>query len=447
MQLPEQLFIFNINKNFNISDLNRYLKSFQYENNKNFLILFDFDHYTSIDVQFIVNIINPFLKFKNSSNGLLIGLDIDNKNLNANDWHEIDKINHLMNSAKTKLYFIENGLFDYYETRNAYYKLEKIMQSIDTNGYSPLEKLMAYYLHVTKYKEKFENDSSQRVYSRAFCGVLNSGYIMCAGYASMLEKLCNFENNPNLKCIKNFCYYKNKFHVNNFVYINDEKYGVKGIYQMDPTFDSHFATLGFFMSTFKNASSRTKNFNSFFYTDNEYDLYPQDKKIQVLKSFLPNEENKTLNTNNQEFMNFFIKKTSKEYKEKCSDIISKNVTQIEKDNLLKKLKSKYENLNNMFRTIDETTELEYYRDKLKTIANSSAVLKYGAICNALRVVVTPKADTNVLNNEYFAILAKSINMANPELVGLENCFYEKYKESEDLNKRLEAKHADDENIN
>ena len=116
--------------------------------------------------------------------------------------------------------------------------IDDIVNKIRQYELSPLEQVMLAYDLVRDriYKAEQENDSS--TLSRDITSVLLGDKIVCVGFANIFDKvLSNLGFKTMMYSIKNLDENKNG-HRRNIVYINDEKYKVKGVYYFDTTWDS-----------------------------------------------------------------------------------------------------------------------------------------------------------------------------------------------------------------
>ena len=125
-------------------------------------------------------------------------------------------------------------------------KLEKLIAPIREANLSPLEKYLAIYDIVKSFKPYKENNTDKRQ-SRDLRYILkdDNEYIVCVGFARLLLELLTRAGIP--------CKYihvdvdssrevdqtiNHAGHARNLVKIDDDKYGVHGIYLSDSTFDS-----------------------------------------------------------------------------------------------------------------------------------------------------------------------------------------------------------------
>lgn len=123
--------------------------------------------------------------------------------------------------------------------------LNMIANEVKAQSLSPLEKYMYLYNIVKLYKEYQECDKIEniedRFLSRNSHFTLFNDYMVCVGYATLLEELVSRLNDPNLKCTTFGCEVIEKGesfgHCRCVVKIEDDKYNVDGIYISDPTWD------------------------------------------------------------------------------------------------------------------------------------------------------------------------------------------------------------------
>ena len=170
-----------------------------------------------IDADYLeFEIVDKLQKLK--SNG---DIKIDIKGIEYDEQHDIDSIVKVQRQAKN---FIKN---------------------VRELKLSPLEKFLLIYNFVGTRIYKKEKDGEAVAKSRAVYSVLEGDDIVCAGYANLMIYLCNQSGIENLKVVSHFIdtfdpktKQKHSGHENNFVYIDDEKYGIKGWYFIDACWDS-----------------------------------------------------------------------------------------------------------------------------------------------------------------------------------------------------------------
>ncbi len=128
--------------------------------------------------------------------------------------------------------------------------LDLIVRDIKSKDYSPFEKYIAAYNIVKKFKNYLENknDKSEARYIRK---LLNNDYMVCVGYAKLLEELLrrleiktyDYSVSTDLSYDEGFSVEEKpvKFgaHARVIVKIDDPKYGINGFYVADPTWDNN----------------------------------------------------------------------------------------------------------------------------------------------------------------------------------------------------------------
>ncbi len=118
-------------------------------------------------------------------------------------------------------------------------KLDKIVGFIQNKNFSKFESFVLAYHFASNREYKFAPKGEKFQVCRSFVDVLNRGYCVCVGYASVLKRLCD---KLGIESAVQGCLAKNKFgeiinHANNLVYLKDDKYQIDGIYYCDPRMD------------------------------------------------------------------------------------------------------------------------------------------------------------------------------------------------------------------
>lgn len=121
--------------------------------------------------------------------------------------------------------------------------LDTIVEEVKAKDLSPLEEYM-YLYNVTKlfkeYKEVPENLPT--AHSRQSEFTLFNEYMVCVGYAELLEKLVSRLGNSDISTVTYNCIVQAKEgpvgHTRCITMLKDEKYRVKGTYISDPTWDA-----------------------------------------------------------------------------------------------------------------------------------------------------------------------------------------------------------------
>lgn len=115
--------------------------------------------------------------------------------------------------------------------------IDAVVNKIMKLNLSPFE--TAVYIHdfcSSFYYNSYDLDLG----SRTLADVVNSGNIVCVGYASMFKAIVDKLNIPEIKAGLNFANSVDNAggHANNLVYIKDEKYGIDGYYMEDSCWDN-----------------------------------------------------------------------------------------------------------------------------------------------------------------------------------------------------------------
>ncbi len=157
---------------------------------------------------------------------------------NVND----EQISILKNiSNKDKIYVQDNNWFGGIWKLNDYLRAEDILDEVATKikHLSPFEKFICAYHFATNREYKFAPKGSSFQECRSYVDVLNKGYCVCVGYATILKRLAE---KLGLQCAVQGCLAKDKDgkktnHANCLVFLNDKKYKINGLYYSDPRMD------------------------------------------------------------------------------------------------------------------------------------------------------------------------------------------------------------------
>jgi len=117
-------------------------------------------------------------------------------------------------------------------------KLDVIVENIKQMDLSPLEKVLFAYNLVANLKTYKDSKRSSSNASRSIYAILDNDECVCLGFAQLLEAIINRLDDKSLKAYTNFLRTSKGAHANNFIYVNDEKYGVDGYYVFDSTGDN-----------------------------------------------------------------------------------------------------------------------------------------------------------------------------------------------------------------
>lgn len=120
--------------------------------------------------------------------------------------------------------------------------MDNIINEVNSFALSPLEKYMYLYNIVKMYKEYKEIEDKQNPQlSRYSEYTLFNDYMVCVGYATLLEELVDRLKDKNVICTTYGCNIlendQSYGHCRCLTKIKDEKYSIDGIYISDPTWD------------------------------------------------------------------------------------------------------------------------------------------------------------------------------------------------------------------
>ena len=119
--------------------------------------------------------------------------------------------------------------------------LDLIINEVREQDLSSLEQYMYLYNTVKLFKEYKESNENKQL-SRVSEYILDNDYMVCVGYASLLNELVERLDNPNIRTTTFSLDVgdkgeKKSGHKRVLVNIKDDKYNVDGIYISDPTWD------------------------------------------------------------------------------------------------------------------------------------------------------------------------------------------------------------------
>ena len=168
----------------------------------------------------------------------------------------VDKRNIFQKLFKTNYnnldLIIKNDLYEYpyQQYLDEEKKLDGMIEPIKKANLSPLEKYIAVYNIVKNFKPYKENTENPE-YSRYLRYILDNDYMVCAGYANLLEVLLDKVGiNTQHLSVSVDTSYKKGFtleekpveyggHARVIVNLDDDKYNIHGLYMSDPTWDNN----------------------------------------------------------------------------------------------------------------------------------------------------------------------------------------------------------------
>lgn len=178
------------------------------------------------------------------NNSYQITFEVDNRSL-------LKESKALSNIPSNVTLFIKSDLntYDISTFTEEESKLDKLVAPIIEANLTPLERYLAVYDIVKKFKKYKENPNNTND-SRYLKYILDNEYIVCVGFSKLLTDLLRRVNIPvsDLSVGVDTSYDKNKKmddtplkitgHARNLIKIDDDKYNIHGIYIADSTWDN-----------------------------------------------------------------------------------------------------------------------------------------------------------------------------------------------------------------
>ena len=126
------------------------------------------------------------------------------------------------------------SISDYEKTIDA---IDSIVDKINRYNYSPLEQLILAYDLIRDRFYVMEDEGEDYSVSRDLTSSLLGDKIVCVGFANIFDTVCK-----KLGIKSTMFFLDNRFdpttgHARNMLFLQDEKYGIEGLYFFDPTFD------------------------------------------------------------------------------------------------------------------------------------------------------------------------------------------------------------------
>lgn len=223
-------------------------------------VVFNLDKYDSKFLTYINKLTDKLAKLNIQEDVpisiCMLGKRTANQSFSDSEIEILDQANKIINEKFNReellfkfsepAYYNEEYYFQIEEIKNAQSQLNQWVNEINSKNLSPFEKFLYAYDLITDfpYTADFCNNHLQG----SVVGVLNSRNIVCTGYSYLLATLTKLLNDNNVKTYVlecNVSSFQNKkksrnlnkdfAHQLNLVYVNDEKYGIKGYGVSDGT--------------------------------------------------------------------------------------------------------------------------------------------------------------------------------------------------------------------
>ena len=159
---------------------------------------------------------------------------------NASDYSKTKELLCTYYDIKDNIYLFFEGNKNYTKLKSAFetsLSVKKEADRIKSLGLSPLETIMYTYDYVRSRVYTFENSNEEKTVSRDLSSVIKGDKIVCLGYSNIFAAILNC---MGIKAEVDDMVDSNAKagHARNRVLVEDEKYGINGVYSFDATQDS-----------------------------------------------------------------------------------------------------------------------------------------------------------------------------------------------------------------
>ncbi len=181
-------------------------------------------------------------------------------------------------------FYTWNNYCIYYDVDNfiacydfVYGFVDKI-KNMDIDGVplSNFEKYLAVESIVKHLKYDLEKETESTNLSRSLTGILSSGHICCVGYSIMMNEILNRLGIPTLNIHAGDITSKHSNHTLSCIKLDDDKYGIHGVYFSDVTFAQNSPV--FTILSYKEIMQYYKEFE-------EMELKPSYRNVSAIEEF------------------------------------------------------------------------------------------------------------------------------------------------------------------
>ena len=232
--------------NINIKSIEQLNDLTLYKEEDNLSLILEFPFYEKNHIQPIINKVKAL---KSDKIKLIVIIQAEQKNFSDEELKVFLSLEKLLKENEIPLYF-DGGYKETYtleEVIKADKKLDEIIDKINKSDLSPLEKYLYIYNYLTKKKYKYDPHEKDENYideysylPRDIISVINTDYIVCAGYSELNKYLCT---NVGIKCFINYLTVFGQdhmeSHMNNLIYLKDDKYHINGLFYSDACWDNN----------------------------------------------------------------------------------------------------------------------------------------------------------------------------------------------------------------
>ena len=371
------------------------------------------EEYKFNEIKKIVNILSTHNHKYN------IKFSVDNRELlrKSNLLNSLPNNISLSISISTSTYDI-----DTYQKEEA--KLEKLIAPIRDSNLSPLEKYLAVYNIVKQFKPYKENENNKDE-ARQLRYILDNEYIVCTGFANLLEDLLNrvgISNKKNnlevdISYDKGFSMEEininHSGHARNIIKLDDDKYNIHGYYVVDATWDNEME-LDLYLNSLMTFDKKKEAKRLEKLTDDDLllDFHNFDEFLEKLNYLLKKEMNN----------NFITEKTTEK-------------------RIIKVYKNTFEKIMKILQKTDYEKYTEFYNKYNKDFSNTSINLKeLESICNNMLTEYAKYIIPLSNNNVPLTTILKAATVVKKEIDGLGNEEIKEWLEtSTNINQKEEKK--------
>jgi len=136
--------------------------------------------------------------------------------------------------------FLTDSAVSFERTIEAYKKMEEEIKKIESLNLSTFEKFLYVHDFAAKRIYNVESTGMSSAESRTFVNAMTGDYIVCAGYAAIVEKFCERLGIDCRRIVGYSSTEREPGHAADVVKIVDEKYGINGEYFCDACNDSNY---------------------------------------------------------------------------------------------------------------------------------------------------------------------------------------------------------------
>ena len=285
------------------------------------------------DEQDIDKIIQRLSRIKEQGFDVMLIINAEQRNFDSDEIAVFISLKKKMDVIHVELFF-DGGYKDFYTLPELIHTdkvLDEFINKLNASGLSPFEKYMVIYRYLTKKLYKVEDDDNiadSPHLSRDIISVITTDYIVCQGYAELMQYLCT---NVGIECFTQVLSTDTTSHMNNFVNIHDDKYGIHGLYYADACWDTRSKTAKARLNYCLLPLDDVRYISSVIMPNSQYlPLYRVRNYKLICDVFFPYDYNNSYNLSYFYLIEkFHLEKETEEWFKKCADLFLK-----EKDDVI-----------------------------------------------------------------------------------------------------------------